>query len=115
MLPSNVTELQEFLGMVTYLSPFIPGLSQLTAPLRVLLKKEFEFVWNNTYDEAFQQLKSRIVKDATLRYYDRSKPVTLQVDASQYGLGAALLQEGKPVAFASKALTDVERRYANIE
>ena len=41
--------------------------------------------------------------------------VVLQVDASQVGLGAVLLQDGKPVAYASKALTPAEMRYANIE
>ena len=43
--PTNVTELQEFLGLVTYLSPFIPGLSTLTAPLQELLKKDTGFSW----------------------------------------------------------------------
>ena len=48
--PTNVTELQEFLGLVTYLSPFIPGLSTLTAPLWELLKKDTNFSWNCTYN-----------------------------------------------------------------
>ena len=113
--PTNVTELQEFLGLVTYLSPFIPGLSTLTAPLRELLKKDTDFSWNCTYDIAFEWVKEAVISDTTLRYFDPSLPVTIQVDASQVGLGAALLQNGKPVAFASKALTETERRYANIE
>ena len=106
--PTNVTELQEFLGLVTYLSPFIPGLSTLTAPLRELLKKDTDFSWNRTYDIAFEQVKEAVVSDTTLRYFDPSLPVTIQVDASQVGLGAALLQNGKPIAFASKALTKTE-------
>ena len=113
--PTNVTELQEFLGLVTYLSPFIPGLSTLTAPLRELLKKDTDFSWNRTYDIAFERVKEAVISDTTLRYFDPSLPVTIQVDASQVGLGAALLQNGKPIAFASKALTETERRYANIE
>ena len=44
--PTNITELQEFLGIVTYLSPLIPGLSTLTAPLFELLKKDSEFTWD---------------------------------------------------------------------
>ena len=51
----------------------------------------------------------------TLCYFDVWKPVTIQVDASEKGLGAALLQEGCPVAFASKALTPTEQQYVNIE
>ena len=50
-----------------------------------------------------------------LKYYDRNKPVTLQCDASKKGLGACILQEGKPIAFASKSLTDTKTRYVNIE
>ena len=113
--PTNVTELQEFLGMVTYLSPFIPGLSTLTAPLCELLKKDTDFTWNCTYDATFQYVKDAIISDTTLRYFDPSLPMTIQVDASQVGLGAALLQNKKPIAFASKALTKTEFHYANIE
>ena len=51
----------------------------------------------------------------TLAYFDCTKPVVIQIDASEYGLGAALLQDGRPIAFASKTLTDIETRYANIE
>ena len=59
--PTNVTELQEFLGMVTYLSPFIHGLSTLTAPLWELLKKDANFTWDASYEAAFQQVKQAIV------------------------------------------------------
>ena len=113
--PTNVTELQEFLGQVTYLSPFIPGLSTLTAPLWELLKKDTDFIWNCTYDTAFEQIKEAVIGDTTLRYFDPSLPMTIQVDASQLGLGAALLQNGKPIAFASEALTKTEHWYVNIE
>ena len=113
--PDSKLQLQHFLGMVTYLSPFIPSLSTHTAPLWELLKKDSEFMWNPTYQEAFNQIKKLVCKDTTLQYFDVQKPVTVQVDASKKGLGAALLQEGCPVAFASKALTPTEQWYANIE
>ncbi len=50
-----------------------------------------------------------------LRYYNLKEEVTLQCDASQSGLGAALLQGGQPVAYASKELTPTETRYTQIE
>ena len=50
-----------------------------------------------------------------LRYFDPSVPVSIEVDASLSGLGAALIQKGSPVAFASKSLLPAETRYANIE
>ena len=76
--PTNVTELQDFLGLVTYLSPFIPGLSTLTTPPRELLKKDTNFSWNCTYDIAFERVKEAVVSDTTLRYFDPSLPVTIQ-------------------------------------
>ena len=113
--PTNVTKLQEFLSMVTYLSPFICGLSTLTAPLWELQRKDANFTWNSSYEATFQQLKQAVVSDTTLRYFNPSLPVTIQINASQVGLGTALLQNNKPIAFGSKALTDAECRYANIE
>ena len=113
--PINVTKLQEFLGLVMYLSPSIPGLSTLTVPLHELLKKDTDFTWNCTYSATFQWVKEAVVSDTTLRYFDPSLPMTIQVDTSQVGLGAALLQNGKPMAFASKALNETECQYANIE
>ena len=93
----------------------IPGLSTLTTPLWQLLKRDTDFIWNCTYDTAFEWIKEAIISDTTLRYFDPSLPMTIQVHASQVGLGAALLQNGKPIAFASKALTETECWYANIE
>ena len=113
--PANVTKLQEFLGMVTYLSPFIHGLSTLTAPLQELLRKDANFTWNASYEAAFEWAKQAVVSDTTLRYFDPSLTVTIQVNASHIGLGTALLQNNKPIAFASKALTNAVCRYANIE
>ena len=80
--PTNVTELQEFLSMVTYLSPFIHGLSTLTAPLQELLRKDADFIWNASYEATFQWVEEAIVSDTTLRYFDLSLPMTIQVDAS---------------------------------
>ena len=113
--PTNVTKLQEFLGMVTYLSLFILGLSTLTAPLHELLKKDTNFTWNHTYDAAFQHVKDAVIKDTTLRYFDPSLHMTIQVDASHVGLSVMLLQNGKPMTSARKALTKTEPCYINIE
>ena len=100
--------------MVTYLSSFIHGLSTLTTPLQEFQKKDANFTWNASYEATFQQVKQAIISDTTLRYFNPLLPVTIQVNASQVGLGTALLQN-KPVAFASKAFTDTECRYTNKE
>ena len=98
------------------MGPFIQNLSNLTtACLRDLVKKNNVFEWNSTHQAAFDAIKRLISNESTLAYYDPEKEITLQVDASTKGLGATLLQDGKPIAFASKALSDNETRYANIE
>ncbi len=76
-----------------------------------------EYKWNSSYDydAAFQKIKEAVTADTTLRYFETAKPVVVQVNASQTGLGAALLQDGKPVAYASRALNDTESHYANNE
>ena len=79
--PTNVTELQEFLGMVTYLSPFIPSLSIMTAPLHELFKKHAAFNWDTSYQAVFQCFKDAVVSDTTLQNFDRSHPASVQVDA----------------------------------
>ena len=113
--PETPAQLQKFIGMVTYLSPFVPSLSSFTAPLCGLLKKDAEFTWNKTYQDAFDLVKSLVCSDTTLCYFDVCSPVIIQVNASKKGLEAALLQDGCPVTFASKALIPTEQCYANIE
>ena len=114
-MPTNAAEVQSFIGMITYLAPFIPMLSEHNAPLRQLLKKESDFQWHSEHTEAFEKLKQLISDASHLAYFDTKKESTIQVDASQYALGAALIQENKVIAYASKALTKTEQRYANIE
>ena len=119
--PTEKQQLQSFLGMVNYMGTFIPKLSHHTEPLRSMLKKDNMFHWEEQQTQSFQQIKTLIAKASTtpLRYYDRNLPVTVKADASLRGLGACLIQkhngEDQPIAFASKSLTDVETRYANIE
>ena len=83
--------------------------------MRQILKESTNLEWSPQACRNFQTLKDIISSDAVLAYYDPLKPVTLEVDASSVALGAVLLQEDRPAAFASKALSDTETRYANIE
>ena len=113
--PQTQKQLQSFLGLVNYLQPFLPDIAAKTTFLREQFSK---LDWTPSTDSAFQQLKQWICKTllkTTLAYYDRSQPLSIQTDASEYGLGAALLQNNRPIVFASKTLTDMETRYANIE
>ena len=97
------------------MGPFIPNLSTLTSPLRELVKDKSVFDWSPAHQDAFDKVKNAISTETTMGYYDPTKEIILQADASTTGLGAPLLQDQKPIAFASKTLTDTESRYANIE
>ena len=113
--PSDVAGMQRFLGMVQYLSKFVPHLSDLTQPLRQLTQKSTTWNWTEDAQHAFNRIKAELSAAPVLQYYSLEKEVSLQCDASQSGLGAALLQNGQPVAYASRALTPTECRYAQIE
>ena len=115
--PQTKQELQSFLEAVNYLQTFVPHLSHHREPLRVLLKKENVFTWDQNVNDSFQRIKGLLENSLLepLRYYNRNKLVILQCNASLKGLGACILQDGKPIAFASKSLTDTETRYTNIK
>lgn len=113
--PECKKDVERFLGMVTYLAKFVPNMSQNTEPLRRLTRDEVAWHWEKEHQNTFNNLKTILTEAPLLRYYDVKLPVTLSVDASKSGLGAVLLQENKPVAYASRALTETEQRYAQIE
>uniref|UniRef100_A0A673W9M9 Gypsy retrotransposon integrase-like protein 1 n=1 Tax=Salmo trutta TaxID=8032 RepID=A0A673W9M9_SALTR len=113
--PSDVKAVQRFVGFVTYLAKFLPRLSEVCEPLRRLMDKDTIWHWLPKHDAAVREIKQLVTQTPVLRYYDVSKPVTIQSDSSQYGLGCCLMQEGQPVAFASRALTPTEQNYAQIE
>jgi len=96
--PTNKQELQKFLGLATYMGPFISGLSTLTAPLGELVKENSVFDWNPAHQQALNAIENAMNAEVTLAYYDPTKEVTLQVDASSTGPGAVLLQDKKPIA-----------------
>ena len=102
--PRNKEELQRFLDMVTYVAKFIPNFSQVSTPLRQLLKKDIEWHWTESKEKSFNSLKTLATQSPVLRYFDVHKPVKISVDASSESLGAVLLKDNQPVAYASRAL-----------
>ena len=113
--PTSKEELLSLLGFVNYLAKFLPRLSEVAQPLREMTAKDAKFIWSQHHETAFQEVQELVVKHPVLKYYDLQEEVTVQYDASEYGLGAALLQNGQPVAFASRSLSQTERQYAQIE
>ena len=107
--PEDVLRLN---GMVNHLSRFLPNLADVMKPLRNRTHKDVEWCWSDAQDRAWDEVKSLIAAAPVLAYY---KPLEVQCDSSQAGLGAALMQGGHPIAYASRALTETMTRYAQME
>ena len=112
--PENINELEAVLGMIAYVAKFIPMLSELNAPLRTL-KQQDEWYWTGVEQAAYDNIKKELTSNHVLKYYKVKAPALLSVDASTKGLGAAIIQDGGVVAYASRALTSTEQKYAQIE
>ena len=74
-------------------------------PYCELTVKSIEFQWKQLHTEAFKKAKQAIASACTLQYFNSEEPITIQVDASSIGIGAALMQQGKVVSYNSRALT----------
>ena len=118
-VPNTKVELQRFLGMITYLGKFLPNLSKETAPLRQLLEKDVQWHFEQQHETAVNTLKKMVTSSPVLAYYELKLPTRVTANLSKSGLGAVLKQkheeEWKPVAFASRAMTQSEQHYARIE
>ena len=113
--PRDLHNLRRFIGMVKYLSKFDHSLTTKCGPLNRLTRKDQIFQWAEVQQRAFEDIKKAIANTAILAYYDLEKPVTIQTDMSDVGVGVVLLQNGKPVSYASRVWNDYEKNYASIE
>ena len=114
--PTDRKGVQRLIGFATYLSRFCPRFSDVMTPIRELLNKQNEFVWRpETHGVAFEKLKDILTREPVLAYFDPSKPITVQADSSSFAIGAVLLCDGRPVEYASRRLTKLERNWAQIE
>ena len=113
--PKNEKELKSFLGAIQYLSKYINNLSAQTDGLRQLLKKDNEWIWTDEHTKAFENLKQKITEIPCLAHYNSYYPNIITTDTSTKGLGAILWQKQpdgnlKPIGFASRYLSDTEKR-----
>lgn len=113
--PENKKDVERFLGMITYVSKFIHNLSEKTENLRKLIKKDASWSWEQIHKNEFEKLKLILCSKPVLQYYNQNKPLTVSVDSSKNAVGAVLLQNNLPVYYASKSLTESQKRWAPIE
>ncbi|UYV75014.1 hypothetical protein LAZ67_12002096, partial [Cordylochernes scorpioides] len=119
-IPKNIEMLRSFLGTCGFLRKFIPNFSKLAEPLNNLTRKNVRWNWDLKTNKAFLDLKESLTKEPCFAYYNLNSPTELITDASPIGLGAVLIQTQqngikRPIAYASRSLTDTEKRYSQIE
>ena len=127
-VPAPSKTAHSFFQMVGFYRKFIPLFAQLSSPLNKFTKKGFPFIWTETEQSAFNQLKDAIISPAVLILPDPSKTYTIRTDALRVGIGAVLLQKQlcvnndestipsyKPAAFASRSLKPTKKRYSTVE
>ena len=117
---TTISELRRFLGTINQQSKFSPHLADHTKPLRDLLSSRNEWNWGSKQQIAFESLKKSLSSSEVLALYDASQETVLSANASSYGLGAVLRQRQpdgnlRQITYASRALTETEQRYAQIE
>ena len=118
--PTNVKGLRRFLGMAGYYRKFCPDYSEIATPLTDLLKKGRRFTWNDECERAFDSIKARLSQGPVLKAPDFEKPFVLEVDASDRGIGAILLQQDEsdelhPVSYYSRKLDAAQLSYSTVE
>ena len=129
--PTIKKELQTVLGIINYLTKFSPSIATVCEPLWKLMSNRAVWTWNASYQSIYDKTKLLIKTEVCMKFYDETKLLYLETDASGIGLGAALLQtrdgmtcpkDSAPdntilqlIAFTSKCLANAGHRYSNIE
>ena len=115
--PTNIKELQSFLGFANYYRRFIPNFAKIAHPLNNLLKKNVKYIWSFEIQSAFDLIKSKFSSAPVLAYPNRELPFIVETDSSNFAIGAILSQKlpkdnkVHPVAFFSRSLNSSERNY----
>ena len=117
-IPTNATEVRQFLGLASYNRRYILNFSNIAAPLHSLTQKDVPLLWDSKCENAFHALKAQLVQAPVLAYphfEPTAKEFFLQTDTSAVGLGAILEQNDHAIAYASCSLTLSERNYSVVQ
>ncbi|XBJ04555.1 hypothetical protein VPH35_023472 [Triticum aestivum] len=113
--PTTVKQVRGFLGLTGYYRKFIKHYGIISRVLSDLLRKDTMFYWTNKEDEAFQHLKSALTQAPVLALPNFKLPFVVETDASKYGIGVVLMQQGHPISFLRKALGPKTQGYSTYE
>ena len=114
--PISVQEVQQFLGLASYYRRFVRNFAEIAKPLHRLTERGRELIWTLECETAFSTLKNRLSSAPVLSLPDFSKPLLLDTDTSQEGIGAVLSQisneNEQVIAYANRSLSKAERKYS---
>ena len=117
--PQNVSEVRSFVQLAQFSAKFIPNFAQIADPLRQLLRKGQSFFWGSEQQKSYEKLKELMTSAKALAYFRNDNKTRIVADAGPGGIGAVLLQlhgdQWRAVSYASRNLSEVERRYAQTE
>ena len=113
--PPDKETMRSFIGMVNYLNWYSALSAHLTASLSALTHQAVDYKPSKEHHDNFNKLKVEVSNVGVLPYFDVNAETTLQMDASKKGLGACIIQKGKVVCYASRALTKIEQNCQNLE
>ena len=117
--PTTVKGVRSFLGVSGFYRKFVQNYAKIAKPLTELTKKNRRFEWTEECQDAFDTLRAALMEAPILAYPDISKPYKLYTDASNYAIGAALVQETemgeRVIQYLSHQLNETQRRWPIIE
>ena len=109
--PGSVSDIRSFLGLAGYYRRFVPGFSQIAAPMTSLLRKGVKFEWGPKQEASFRELQCLLVSAPVLALPTPGLEYSVYTDASRVGLGCVLMQDGHVIAYASRQLRTHEQNY----
>ena len=118
--PNSMKSLQQYLGAINFLAKSVNGMQPILQPLYKLLHKETEIKWTKEHQTVFEKMKQTITKQLEIKLPDTSKPFYIITDASNTGIGAALLQQHPTenkmnlISANSRLITPIEIRLSNL-
>lgn len=118
--PTNVKGVRRLLGMTGYYRSLIPGYATIARPLTELTKRFRPFVWTDVCNQSWEALRDALIKDVVLAYPRPDQPYRLYTDASDWCVGAILVQSDdngieRPITYISKQLSETQQRYPTVE